>query len=874
MELKKYQRAVIDDLSRFLALLGETGSIPKTYKQFWEEKKVIVGFGGIQSYNNAIPGVPNVCLKVPTGGGKTFIAANAIKPIFESLPFSKNKAVVWLVPSDAILEQTLKTLSDPRHSYRQKIDVDFSHRVEVYSKNQLLNGQNFNPTVINEQLSVFVLSYDSFRTSKKEGRKAYQENGNLALFAKFFNDPSILLADTDETALIQVIRYLNPIVIVDESHHASTPLSKEMLQNFNPAFVLDLTATPKKDSNIISYVDALQLKKENMVKLPVIVYNRRSQTDVIGDAISIRNKLEAQAESERVQTGRYIRPIVLFQAQPKGNDDNTTFDRMKKILLEIGIPENQIAIKTADKNELRGVDLLDEGCPIRYIITINALKEGWDCPFAYVLATIANRTSVVDVEQILGRVLRLPYTRRNDTDVLNISYVVTSSNDFHGTLQRVVAGLNNAGFSDKDYRVGNMVEEISVEPTPVPVQTQIDSTETEDEYPVIDVDAVKTYIAEEQARYDTSPDIEQDELFSQALNQTAEYEKAIDENENPDIDEAPLEVRANMNMFRMNEEFAEEASELRLPQFVVPLHLPMFSTDSTTLLTREKMTEGFSLRDKDTEIDFSMLEAEIARVDISETKDAVPKAWKLTGVDNQFFREWFNSQSSEKRIEHCKNVILTQLSKINAINDRDLANYVSRVVDVLTPEQLEELQQSPHIYCTKIKKKIEMLIDAHAEKNFNIWIEQGKITCEPTYAFKSSISPIKFTSAFPNSLYSSEEEMNGLEKDVVWKLANLPNIKWWHRNISRSGFNINGYANAYPDIIAMTTSGKILMIEPKGDHLENAESRRKVAVGRAWQNAANKTGDKYRYYMVFENKNLHIDGAVQFERFMEIVQGL
>ena len=310
MELKRYQQSVIDDLSRFLALLSETGDIAQSYRAFWSEKKVAVGLGGLQEYKNALPGVPNVCLKVPTGGGKTFIAACAIKPIFDSLPHTKTKAVVWLVPSDAILEQTARTLSDPHHPYRQRINTDFSHRVEVYSKNQLLSGQNFNPTVIHEQLSVFVLSYDSFRTSKKEGRKAYQENGNLAQFAKHFDDPSILLADTDETALIQVMRALNPIVIVDESHHATTPLSKEMLTNFNPSFVLDLTATPKKESNIIAYVDALQLKRENMVKLPVIVYNRRSQSDVFVDAITIRDKLEAQAKLDEKQTGRYIRPIV------------------------------------------------------------------------------------------------------------------------------------------------------------------------------------------------------------------------------------------------------------------------------------------------------------------------------------------------------------------------------------------------------------------------------------------------------------------------------------------------------------------------------------------------------------------------------------
>lgn len=157
------------------------------------------------------------------------------------------------------------------------------------------------------------LCYDSFRTSKKDGRKAYQQNGYLAEFAKWMDDPSILLSDTDETALIQVIRFLNPVVVVDESHHAVSNLSVEMLSNSNPCFVLDLTATPKKNSNIISFVDAARLKLAHMVKLPVIVYNRKSQADVYGDAIAIRSKLEAQAKRDQLTSGRYIRPIVLFR---------------------------------------------------------------------------------------------------------------------------------------------------------------------------------------------------------------------------------------------------------------------------------------------------------------------------------------------------------------------------------------------------------------------------------------------------------------------------------------------------------------------------------------------------------------------------------
>ena len=177
MELKLYQQKVIDDLRRFLSHVSGQMNIPEAYRRYWEEQGVPVGFKGLQPYQDMLPGVPNVCIKVPTGGGKTFIAACSIKPVFDSLPHTKTKAVVWLVPSDAILSQTLATLKNPAHGYRGRIDIDFSHRVQVYDKEQLLTGQGFSPTHVREQLSVFVLSYDSFRISGNKKRRAQVLSG-------------------------------------------------------------------------------------------------------------------------------------------------------------------------------------------------------------------------------------------------------------------------------------------------------------------------------------------------------------------------------------------------------------------------------------------------------------------------------------------------------------------------------------------------------------------------------------------------------------------------------------------------------------------------------------------------------------------------
>lgn len=436
-------------------------------------------------------------MKVPTGGGKTFMACASVKRIFNALPIGKPQIVIWLVPSDSILTQTIRNLSNVNHPYRLKLDQDFAGRVGVYTKEMLLNGQNFSPDTVREMLTICIMSYSSLRINSRnrDVRKVYQENGNLFRFAEYFKDEEALLADTPDTALIQVLRHLEPVVIVDESHNAGSALSTEMLNNLNPSFVLDLTATPRHNSNIISYVDARELKEENMVKLPVVVYNRTSRQSVIQDAIQLRGSIEQEAIAAEAAGGKYIRPIVLFQAQPRTGDNSDTFDKIKSMLINMGIPEEQIAVKTSDVDDLKGQDLMRRDCPIRYIITVNALKEGWDCPFAYILASLANRTSTVDVEQILGRILRQPYAMQHTSPLLNTSYVLTNSVDFHSTLEKIVVGLNKAGFSRKDYRIGEAVEvpQAPVRPEAVqaeiPLETQPMETDT---FGDINVQEVKT----------------------------------------------------------------------------------------------------------------------------------------------------------------------------------------------------------------------------------------------------------------------------------------------------------------------------------------------------------------------------------------------
>jgi len=463
MELKKYQKSVLADLDDFLDHLVRSPSMTHAYNEYWRDRQIRVGTGprALKPFRELIKGVPSVCLKVPTAGGKTLLGLHSVHRYFQARPTAP-KVVAWLVPSLTILDQTIKNFRNPEHPYRMKLDSLFQGRVQILSKDEALSGTGFSPESVRSMLSIIVLSFDSFRTQNKDGRKVYQENGNLKAFADLYTINKAI-ANADPTSFAQVLNNLSPMIVIDESHNAGSALSLDMLENLNPGFILELTATPRDTSNIISYVDALALKKEQMVKLPVVVYNNHDASEVLANAIALRNNLDLLAQEEEKAGGAYIRPIVLFQAEPKSKDDTLTFSKLKDKLVEFGIPKEEIAIKTADVNELKDKTLEDRNCPVKYIITVNALKEGWDCPFAYILATVANRTSPVDVEQILGRVLRQPYVRSHKKTMLNMSYVLTSSAAFLSTLDNIVAGLNRAGFSKNDYRVK---EAQATEPAP------------------------------------------------------------------------------------------------------------------------------------------------------------------------------------------------------------------------------------------------------------------------------------------------------------------------------------------------------------------------------------------------------------------------
>lgn len=879
MELKGYQQNVINDLDKYLEYIQEYNDLGKAFNNYWEDRIGVynpLDGTGMEPYKNNVPNAANVCVKVPTAGGKTFIAVNALKNIFSAFDLSKPKAVIWLVPWSNLLQQTVNALSDPDHPYRQRLNALFNNRIEVYQKEDLLQGSNFNPTIVQDQLSIIVMNFASLRARNKDDRKVFQENGQLESFVSQYKNRDHLLDDTDDTALINVIRSLHPVLVVDESHNAESDLSVDMLKNLNPSFILDLTATPKKNSNIVSLVPAIELKKENMVKLPVIVYNNHDKTEVISNALHLQKKLEILAKKQEAEGGKYIRPIVLFQAQPKTNDDNTTFEKLKEQLLSLGIPEDQIKIKTANIDELKNVDLMSKDCEVRYIITINALKEGWDCPFAYILASLADKSSSVDVEQILGRVLRQPYVQKHKAYQLNLSYVLTASVKFNETLQNIVKGLQASGFSEKDYRKKDvMTEEEKQKETTNPVESFLfpeqQSEETEE---LIDPNRISfSPDTTEEHELPTSTVI--DDIESMAKEQSEELTKQMEEQSKLPKDENIFrEMGDKVKRYKMKASNKDVAEQIELPQFFMDVVANDIFNTGEELLNRESLLKDFKLADEDTKINFDEVSSDLYKVDLEESKKNEYRP-SFTKIEDHAVKdpiaEYILAKPKESQITDITHQIMQIVGNMYPIPDQEIKRYVNRILEGLTTEQLRDILLRKWSYTDKIKAKIRLLSDGYAEKQFNDYIKSKKIKVKPTWELSDEIVPGKLGSSIGNSLYEREATMNDFEEKVIMEIGTSANIVFWHRNLERGkGFYINGFkANHYPDFILQTKSGKTILIETKGGHLDNTDSAAKCRLGNEWEKQA---GHSFAYFMIFDQKE--VEGAYKLDKAKELIKGM
>ncbi len=498
MQLKNYHQQALEQLDRWLDALKESRKETADAKEFYAQKRKPIP-EALKNYphsawqnlkeQNVLPGIPqngdmvvpeyisraaasgepipHICLKVPTGGGKTLLGVAALERVKQETGF-----VLWIVPTRAIYEQTIKAFRTREHPYRQTLERISGGKVKLLQKTDRFTKQD-----TESYLCIMMLMLPSANRQKnKDFLKIFRDSGG---YMSFFPEQEDAIAnrklseqhldleksnsgDCVKQSLINVLKLIRPTVILDEAHKAygkNDDNNKQFVKSvnrLNPRFVLELSATPKIGiSNIMVNTSGTDLQDEEMIKLPIEIhsFSNSDWKHTLAKTQEKLDELESAAQKLQEQENRYIRPIALVRVQRTGKDQRQqryihSEDAREYLIRNLAVPENQIKIQSSEQKELAGEDLLSEMSFVRWIITKDALKEGWDCSFAYVLALLDNTTATTAMTQMVGRVMRQPQARRiKKHDSLNQCYIYCYNQDVGKAVTGIKAGLENEGLT-------------------------------------------------------------------------------------------------------------------------------------------------------------------------------------------------------------------------------------------------------------------------------------------------------------------------------------------------------------------------------------------------------------------------------------------
>lgn len=464
IDLKNYQNDVVNVFENFLNKMNVEGL---SHNDAFDAIQIEDGTN--RKYVTNGSEIPSICIQIPTGGGKTIVACHLLHTLYQIHLQKKNDKgiVLWMVPTKIIEEQTLAALRNSNHPYRETLDEFFNNNILIFDSDEMKTIQ---PSDISDNLCIIVTTIAKFRISDISTRHAYDASGDLLVhFQNITSDKEALIRTNfngekmGRESLVNMIRINDPVIIADESHKAQTELTIEMYENLNPCFHLEYTATPNpsgdRTSNVLISTNAHRLKEEGMIKIPIILYEATIWQDAIRRGYEKRNELEEIAGREKEETGEYIRPIMLIQAEYDAETSRGVHVREVEDFLHdtLEIPADQIRIRTGTIDNLEdGNTLLADTSAVRYIITVRALSEGWDNPFAYVLTTLARLGEEANRIQILGRVIRLPNQTRKQNSELNNSYVFTTFDNFENLFQTIQEELNDSGYPVTDIQRGGI----------------------------------------------------------------------------------------------------------------------------------------------------------------------------------------------------------------------------------------------------------------------------------------------------------------------------------------------------------------------------------------------------------------------------------
>lgn len=837
MELKEYQQGVLERLDRYLTVLAEKREEAEDFVEFQKSKGKVASLGDycreawdqlnterllpylyhdgkpvvapyLSRHDGLSGSIPNICLKVPTGGGKTLLASASLERVQTDYFKRQTGMVLWVVPSDAIYRQTWKQLANREHPYRQMLERASGGRVKLLEK-----GDAFTRKDVEGQLCVMLLMLPSAARQSKETLRMFRDSGRFTSFFPLEDDneanvqlleqvPNLDqndLADLGyadgvvpgtvsvKQSLGNVLRLVRPVVVIDEGHRAYSDTARDTLAGFNPRFILELSATPntngKHQSNVLVNVPGTDLKDEEMIKLPINVINegKGGWRHTLSLAHAKQQELEEAALAFQNVSGRYIRPIVLVRVERTGKEQRDAGfvhaeDAREYLRDQLGVKEEHIRLKTSSDDELADEDLLSPTSAVRFIITKDALREGWDCPFAYVLAILSRTTATTALTQMIGRVLRQPHARTTGVEALDECYVFTFDQDVTAAVDGVRKGLEDEGMAD----LASSVKAV-------------------------------------------------DPASGQARNMRRET-------------------------IQRNEKFAG------LPPIFLPrvLHRDSSASDGYRALDYERDVLGTLdwealqfLADKAV-VDDDKLQRTVARVTVLDKKS------KESG--QQDFQ--LDHQEIEALPEEGLDAPYLVRQLLDVVpNPWQGMRLLEETLDALRASGVSEEQiyinrlDLVHVMKTDLRRQVNTM----AEALFRAKLESGDIALrlvssnDPALNWKiaetleidvADIDPLLYRKngeALEKSLFEKvyQKEFNELEKNTAWYLDEHQCVYWWHRiAVNQRSYGLQGWQRhrVYPDLLACvhgTEDGKFRfsVLETKGDHLkgnDDTEYKRKL----------------------------------------------
>ncbi|MCB1407765.1 MAG: DEAD/DEAH box helicase family protein, partial [Rhodobacteraceae bacterium] len=798
-----------------------------------------------------------VCLRLPTGGGKTLLAAEAIRLAGRSYLQRAHPLVLWFVPSDAIKSQTLEALKDRRHPYRARLDEAFGGQVRVFD---IAEFEMLRPQDLGRQTCVVVSTIQAFRVTNTTGRKVYAHHEELeghftgvptggmeVVSAEEAANNPLLTEGAVKFSFANLLYHQRALMIVDEAHNAVSGLTQEVQARIRPAAIVEFTATPRDRNNILYSVTASALKAEDMIKLPIRVRPHDDWREAVTGAVATRNMLEEKARADR----DHIRPVVLYQAQARNG--HPTVAELKRYLVEEKlIPEDRIKIATGEQRELDGVNLRDPAEQTRHVITVDALKEGWDCPSAYVLCATQRLQSRGAVEQLLGRVLRMPYAARRKDAALNCAYAHVSEASFQDAAVALTDKLIDMGFTDEEVREslrprgiemdpqGTLFDPDPVQPRPVLQLSLPDSDETRAQLNQLQDEGVD-YLPRADGTLAVG-------VRGDISDSVAATMRAI----TPSQDRAQLDAQIDRHRARVeaSRTLAQQGHVIDVPQLLVEMEGETFVAETDAIMERVDWSlDRHAARLTEQEMSFHRAQ-EVVEIDLEGEK----LVYSRISQDQPILHGLQGPTDAE--LEASLVQWLERACRVPFLSQAELMPWIAALVADLTATRdisVRTLIDWQHQLAARIRWKLQSIRDAErsaahqmvlfGEASRPTW-DAGRIVRFDDSVYQNVPTQPLGALRFNKHLLGADRaplldgDLNGEEFQCAWSIDSLEDVAVWVRNVSKhpDSFWLPRVGRRfYPDFVAKLTDGRLFVVEYKGEHLVGApEAREKDTIGKIW----------------------------------------